>query len=451
MKLNTVMLVDANNAAPAPHGAMAPETVQSLVCDERGRWRLGSDAAGYVRNGELITAPQDLGATGPTVSLNWVEQWTAPLRYEKYASNPVYGPQQSGAWDTWTNGVSIVPTADGKTYRMYYAGRKGAGIGLAEAAIANPLSWKEHPASPVLVPREDNWEGNQINQPRVVKVTDMHWRMYYTGWGFPGPDKPKALGSPWAMNIAESFDGGTIWKRLRDEPIMERGGAGSPDDGAACVPMVIRVGDEWMMWYTAGQIAPDGQLNVHLCLATSPDGVWWEKYAGNPVLTDQAGDTPHIFASRCYVRHDDGVFRMWYSYSMGQPSYRIRYAESLDGIHWERAPIAPVLNASPTPAWDDMRVEYPEVQVVDGAFRLWFCGNEFGSVGYATGVIETGVDVSVRSGDTAIPDTAWSPWNEVRRHGSQPSRRYIQVRAALWTRNSGLSPALNTVELNIQD
>ena len=89
-----------------------------------------------------------------------------------------------------TNGVSIVPTADGKTYRMYYAGKEGEGIGFAEASIDDPLTWREHPASPVLIPRTDNWEGNRINQPRVVAVTDSHWRMYYTGWGFVGPGSP---------------------------------------------------------------------------------------------------------------------------------------------------------------------------------------------------------------------------------------------------------------------
>jgi len=86
-----------------------------------------------------------------------------------------------------------------------------------------------------------------------------------------------------------------------------------------------------------------------------------------------------------------------------QPDYRIRYAESLDGIAWERAPIDLVLGPSPAPAWDDMMVEYPEIQIVDGTYRMWFCGNGYGSVGYAQGIPETGVDVSVRSGATQSP------------------------------------------------
>jgi len=65
-------------------------------------------------------------------------------------------------WDKWTNGVSIVPTADGKSYRMYYSGGPGAGVGFAEASVNDSLTWKEHSSSPVLKPRADNWEGNKI-------------------------------------------------------------------------------------------------------------------------------------------------------------------------------------------------------------------------------------------------------------------------------------------------
>src|SRR5262249_32583667 len=149
---------------------------------------------------------------------------------------------------------------------------------------------------------------------------------------------------------------------------------------------------------------------------------------------------PRSVTSRCYVRHDDGVFRMWYSHA--KPDYRIRYAESLDGIAWERAPVEPVLGPSPTPAWDDQMVEYPEVQIVDGVFRLWFCGNGFGSVGYATGVPETGVEVSLRTGATPSPDSEWSSWRNVMRGEPVDAQRFVQLRAELWSKDPALSPTL---------
>ena len=43
---------------------------------------------------------------------------------------------------------------------------------------------------------------------------------------------------------------------------------------------------------------------------------------------------------------------MWYSHA--KPTYRIRYAESLDGIYWERSPIQFALEPSSKPAWNPL-------------------------------------------------------------------------------------------------
>jgi len=410
--------------------------------DSRGRLRLHRGANGYPAQGEFVSLPRDMGWPARPICPYWIEQWTAPLSWRKHDANPVYGPRQSGPWDSWTNGVSIVPTADGKSYRMFYAGKTGEGIGFAEAAVENPVSWREHPASPVLRPRQDNWEGGLINQPRVVVVSPSHWRMYYTGWGFEGP------GSTWALGLAESFDGGVTWKRVGEQPILERGDSLSPDGGGACVPMVLRVRDEWMMWYTAGQVNPAGHQNIHLCLATSKDGMEWLKYPGNPVLSDDFTDgAERSVTSRCYVQFDHGAFRIWYSFA--KPDYRIMYAESVDGIEWERSPLAPVLGPSPAPAWDDAMVEYPEIQVFDGTYRMWFCGNGYGSVGLAEGVPESGVRIALRSGDTPEPDSGWSGWAGLSREQEIEAGRFVQIRAELWSDNPVLSPALNQVGLDL--
>lgn len=408
-----------------------------LVIDGRGRLRLGRDGEGHVARGEFLSEVLEVEEQA---RVSWLAQWTAPQRWRKHHGNPVYDTSRSGAWDSWTNGVSIVPAADGRIYRMYYAGDSGEGIGFAETSIDDPVHWKEHPASPVLAPRKDNWEGNKINQPRVVKVTEEHWRMYYTGWGFPG------AGSSWAMGVAESFDGGTTWRRARDEPVLERGTADSADGGGACVPMVLRVKDSWMMWYTAWKLDPQGHQHIHICLATSENGICWRKHPGNPVLSDDFSDgASRSVTSRCCVRLDDGVFRMWYSFA--RPDYRIFYAESLDGIIWERSPVAPVLDVSPTPAWDDMMVEYPEVLIERGVYRMWYCGNGYRSVGYAEGRPEAGVTISRRSGRTPTPDASWGAWAPVEHGEVVGNEGFVQIRAELWTIDPAYSPALNEISI----
>ncbi len=171
----------------------------------------------------------------------------------------------------------------------------------------------------------------------------------------------------------------------------------------------------------------------------------WEKYPGNPVLSDDFSDgAARSVTSRCYVRYDDGVFCMWYSFA--KPDYRILYAESLDGLHWERSTIAPVLDVSPAPCWDDAMVEYPEVQLDDGVYRLWFCGNNYGLVGYAEGIPETGVEV------TAVREHTRAGCRlehlDTHRTGCRLAPGFVQLRAELRSTNPHCSPSLNEITIN---
>jgi hypothetical protein len=242
------------------------------------------------------------------------------------------------------------------------------------------------------------------------------------------------------MGLAESFDGGLTWKRYQDEPLLGRGAAGSPDDGGAVVPALLRVGNRWMMWYTGVKVAPNNAQQIHLCLAESEDGIHWTKDSQNPVLADPlASEVGRSVISRCCVRLDDGVFRIWYSFA--RPNYRIYYAESLDGRAWETSPVAPVLHPSPAPSWDDNTVEYPEVQIVNGEFRMWFCGNGFGSVGYATGRPETSVTLFART----RPE---GEWHELALGEKIAPTTQLQLKAVLRSSNPALSPALNTISID---
>ena len=424
-------------AEPARVDLKTGDSEQTSI-DDKGRLRLAKSDDGYATQGTYTSPAVDLGKAGQK-QLDWIAQWTTPQKWNKYENNPIYGPKSSGDWDNWTNGVSIVRNPDNKTYKMFYCGRAGAGIGFAEASIEDPLTWKENPASPVLKPLK-NWEGNTTNQPRVVKVTDKHWRMYYTGWGYKHPNG----GSPWAFNLAESHDAGITWKRHGEGPMLERGDKDSPDGGGVFVPDVRKIGDKWMMWYTAMKIT-SGQ-SIQICLATSDDGINWTKHPENPVVTDDFTTGPkRNVISRCFVRHQDGVFSMWYSHA--KPDYRIKYAESLDGVHWEPSPIAPVLDAGPKGSWDSQMVEYPEVDVVDGEWRLWFCGNGFGTVGFATGEVQTSAELEYRSGVNADPDDQWSAWKPAKRGSPVDLQRYVQTRVKLTSQNPLLSPAVSGIQV----
>lgn len=399
--------------------------------------------ASYVRFGTYTSKVLGDGTESHWQSIKWLEQFTTPQHFKRYENNPVLDPSRTGQWDDWTNGVSIIRF--GGQYRMFFASWSGGGIGWATASVDDPVTWTVNPANPVLKPGpSDSFESRLINQPRCIKITDSHWRMYYTGWH----------GDEWKVGLAESFDGGVTWSKYPDNPIL-LAGPGNYDIKAACVPHVIKDGDLYKMWYTA----VNSQGKISIAYATSENGINWQKYKNNPVLAPIPNSTlENRIISRCCVLKESGTYKMWYS--MQGQTYRIGYAESIDGIHWERSPLNPVIDISTT-GFDNESTSYPEVQHHDdGTYRMWFCGNGYGSVGYAQALPSPWkLMIHTRSGNSPKPDESWSQWSEPYRHpeGSvilSPTAKYIQYRVELQTAdrlpNNSISPVLHQVEIQYQ-
>ncbi len=61
-------------------------------------------------------------------------------------------------------------------------------------------------------------------------------------------------------------------------------------------------------------------------------------------------------------------------------SYRIGYAESLDGIHWKREDDLAGIDVSKA-GWDSEMIAYPHVVDKDGILYLFYNGNGFGQSG----------------------------------------------------------------------
>jgi hypothetical protein len=258
--------------------------------------------------------------------------------------------------------------------------------------------------------------------------------MYYTGWGCAD------AANGWCICAADSHDAGLSWKRIGRRPLLDLGRPGDPDDAGACVPTVIIDGERFRMWYTAVKRMPADRTYISLCYAESTDGLRWEKHQANPVLgpPEEAADEERAVISRPCVHKHCGVFRMWYSYA--RPRYRIHYAESLDGIVWESYSGGPVLDVSPA-GWDSESVEYPVVDMCDGQFRLWYCGNGYGSVGYAEG--EAAAKIRCRYRDAYNSSgLSVAPWRDVDWDQAFVVRKWLQLRVEISTTHALLKPAV---------
>lgn len=142
------------------------------------------------------------------------------------------------------------------------------------------------------------------------------------------------------IGLATSHDG-VHWKRTNsDEPVLSLGPHGAFDDGQVMGPSVLFDGRVYRMWYTgmAAKWGPSGFGYYRIGLATSSDGVHWNRAnGGNPVLDlGGAGSFDEVQAATPSVLFEAGEYRMWYAAWSPRTQHTICVARSQDGIHWIR-------------------------------------------------------------------------------------------------------------------
>ncbi len=159
------------------------------------------------------------------------------------------------------------------------------------------------------------------------------------------------------------------FKKYAGNPILTTGAAGSFDAKYILSPNVLYVKGMYHMWYEAAS----GTNNYSVGYATSPDGITWTKYAGNPVL--QLDPSPSAFDGKAITSprvHWDGQrFHMLYLGQSTSNILRMGYAYSSDGIHWTKNPTF-VLDVGALGTWDGAGVG-PGAFMKEGAkWELWY-------------------------------------------------------------------------------
>lgn len=180
--------------------------------------------------------------------------------------------------------------------------------------------------------------------------------------------------------LALSDDGGETFFRYSRAPILERTDSDPFLNTAPCVLLDRGI---WRMWYVAGTEWVHRDLpRYNIKYAESRDGLTWDR-AGT-VCIDFASAQENALAKPC-VRRKGDIYQMWYCYKGAQ--YRIGYAESEDGIHWIRQDKEVGIDVSPS-GWDSQMITYPYVFEHRGVKYLLYNGNNYGFEGIGLAIAE---------------------------------------------------------------
>jgi predicted GH43/DUF377 family glycosyl hydrolase len=185
--------------------------------------------------------------------------------------------------------------------------------------------------------------------------------------------------------LARKGDDGLFVRHART-PILDRT-AEEPFSRSA--PFVVFHDGLFKMWYWSCTEWIQGAEWVHyhnvLRYATSNDGIVWRTDA-HICLQPDAPDEFSIGRPVVIVR--GSFYQMWYSIRSFSPLYSIGYAESNDGVHWDRKDDEVGIHRSEH-GWDSEMICYPFVVEIRGVLHMFYNGNRHGSTGFGYATLES--------------------------------------------------------------
>lgn len=277
---------------------------------------------------------------------------------------------------------TVDPCADG-VLRIYFSSRDAQNrsrIGMIEVDANDPQRVLYVHPEPVLDLGPPGTFDDSGVMPSWIVRRDGLVYLYYIGWNVRNT-------VPYhnSVGLAVSEDG-VHFRRLRDGPIMDR----NADEPYFCATTcVLPDGDRWRNWYLSCTewVTLEGGMEprYHLKYAESRDGIYWERQG--VVAIDYKSPSEGGIVRASVLKQGSG-WRMWYCYrshvdyrSDSSSSYRIGYAESPDGVAWTRLDEASGIDTSPG-EWDGFMLAYPHVIENAGKLQMFYNGDGFGRSGF---------------------------------------------------------------------
>ncbi len=285
------------------------------------------------------------------------------------------------AWASSHAALPAVRLLDERRGELYYSPRDERGrahVARAELEVApdGALIVTGRDPEPVLRPGSlGSFDDSGVTMSCLVEGEEGTF-LYYSGWTL-GVTVPFYF----YAGLALRPQGQREFKRVSAAPILERDAV---DPYLTASPWVLREKDGWRMWYVSCSkwetIGQEIRHYYNLRYAESDDGIHWRR-AGQ-VAIDFADEREYAISRPCVI-HDGDRYRMWFA-ARGD-HYRLGYAESHDGLSWQRDDSRVDLDPA-AEGWDAEMIAYPAIFDLGGRRYMLYNGNGYGrtGIGYAT-------------------------------------------------------------------
>jgi hypothetical protein len=302
----------------------------------------------------------------------------------------IFRPQDEHEWMATHAYLPVPDRVADNVLRIYFSTRSRANRSVTtfiEVEADNPSNVLYVHDRPVLsMGRLGTFDDGGVG-PFCLVHHDQKKLLYYGGWN-------ASVTVPYrnAIGLAVSEDNGLSFQRVCEGAIVDRNQDEPYFTGAADVMLC---GDRWKMWYgsATGWLVVDGrpEPRYQIKYAESADGIHWVRNNVTCIEYEMEGEAN----ARPTVIREDGLYKMWYCYrgSIGyrtsrEQSYRLGYAESVDGVTWTRKDAEVGIDRSEE-GWDSVMMCYPHVYRHKGRKYLFYNGNGFGESGIGYAVLES--------------------------------------------------------------
>jgi len=189
---------------------------------------------------------------------------------------------------------------------------------------------------------------------------------------------------PWRNSIGLSVSNGKKLEFIKYSvaPVIDRS---EIDPYSVSYPWVIYDENIWKMWYGSNLHWGENHQDMEHVIkyAQSIDGIHWDRKGDIAIPLQLPGEWG---VSKPCVLKENGIYRMWYSSRRGD-TYRIGYAESSDGIRFIRKDDVVGIDVSRSD-WDSQMIEYPCVFDHNNQRYMLYNGNGYGRTGVGWAVLE---------------------------------------------------------------
>jgi len=297
----------------------------------------------------------------------------------------IFSPNGEYNWMQTHAMMPVIDIFENERAKIYFSARdsKGRSQGaFIEIDLNDPFRIRGISKEPVLKLGQLGAFDDAGIMPTCLVNFENKKYIYYNGWTL-GKNVPF-----FSFNgVAISSDGGKSFvKKSRGPAVLF---SNDVDPYSTFAPYVMNDNGLWKIWYVSliKWMEENNKLKhyYNIRYAESNDGINWKREG--KVCIDFANEYEYAIA-RPFVLKENGIYKMWYSFRESEKikSYRIGYAESNDGMNWERKDSEINLDVSDS-GWDSEMIEYSYLYDFKGKRYMLYNGNSFGKSGVGLAVL----------------------------------------------------------------